>query len=221
MEEIQKFLEKIEWLRSSHPYGGACIRIMDGKTIYVDPSQISPEQMNYKADIILITHSHDDHFSMKTISNLIKSDTIIISPDDVNEKLSENDDKLNVFILKASESKLIGDIKITAIPAYSNSAHPRSSSWIGYIIEIEGHKIYHSGDSGLIEEMKVLNDIDIAFLTIRHPYMMSAKEIVEAVKIIQPKICVPIHWIEEERSEIDYIIKNCPRSTKLCILEMI
>ena len=66
-----------------------------------------------------------------------------------------------------------------------------------------------------------LKDIDIAFLTMRHPYQLGAKEFIQAVKKMQPKICVPIHWIEEERSQIDYIIQNCPNSINLKIMEMI
>ena len=77
--------------------------------------------------------------------------------------------------------------------------------------------MYHSGDSGLIPEMNNLRKIDVALLTVREPYMMSPKEVVQAVKIIKPKILIPIHWIDEEKSDIEYIIKNVAKSTRAII----
>ena len=62
--KLSEFLKKIEWLKSSHPYGSACIRINSEKTIYFDPANIPEESMKKKADLILLTHSHDDHFSI-------------------------------------------------------------------------------------------------------------------------------------------------------------
>jgi L-ascorbate metabolism protein UlaG (beta-lactamase superfamily) len=218
--EIQNLLKKIEWLKSSHPYGSACIRIKNNFIIYIDPSHLSNEQVQTKADLILITHSHDDHFSIDIVSKLSKMETIVICTEDVKEILSESKPNLKILTLKPNESKIIADIKITAFPAYSISAHPRSSSWLGYVLEVDGHRIYHSGDSGLMEEMNALNDIDIAFLTIRHPYMMSSDQFIQALETIKPKIAVPLHWIEEERSDIDYIVENCPKYTDLHVLEM-
>ena len=67
--------------------------------------------------------------------------------------------------------------------------------------------------------MKDLEDIDIAFLTVRESYMMSPNEVVQATKTFKPKILIPIHWIEEEKKDIEYILENSTESTKVIILE--
>ena len=127
----------------------------------------------------------------------------------------------NIFInpLKSNSSGLFLE-KIEAIPAYSTSAHPHTAGWIGYLIELDNVRIYHSGDSGLISEMNDLVNIDIFFVTVREPYMMSPKEVIQAINTFRPKIVIPIHWIEEEKEDINYIVNNSPESTKIIILEM-
>ncbi len=86
---LSEFLKKIEWLESDHPYGSACIRIDSEITIYVDPAKLSEENLKKKADLILMSHSHDDHFSIQTIENLVKPTTIIVCPYDCKEALLE------------------------------------------------------------------------------------------------------------------------------------
>ncbi|MFW9998578.1 MAG: MBL fold metallo-hydrolase [Candidatus Hodarchaeota archaeon] len=218
--QLIEFLEKIEWLESIHPYGSACIRINNEKTIYVDPANLSQANMKKKADLILLSHSHDDHFSIDTIKNLRKPSTIIVCPSDCEEVLMQEHIEFNIYTVKSSETLKLNKVKIITIPAYSTSAHPKSAGWIGYIIETNGFRIYHSGDSGLIPEMNNLENIDIAFLTVREPYMMSPKEVIQAIDAFNPKILIPIHWIMEEKADIDYIVENSPKTTKVITLKM-
>ena len=219
--KLSEFLKKVEWLKSSHPYGGACIRINSEKTIYIDPANLSEESTKKKADLILLTHSHDDHFSIETLEKLVKPTTIIVCPTDCEESLIHEHFEFNIYVIKPSERIKLNRVKIDAVPAYSSSAHPNSAGWVGYVIELNGFRIYHSGDSGLTPEMSSLKNIDIAFVTVREPYMMSPKEVIQSINEFKPKIIIPIHWIEEEKKDIDYIIKNAPESTKVIILELI
>ncbi len=218
--KLLEFLKKVEWLKSSHPYGSACIRINSEKTIYIDPANLSEENWKKKADFILLTHSHDDHFSIETLENIVKPTTIIVCPSDCEESLINEHFKFNIYVIKPSERVKLNRVKIEAIPAYSTSAHPNSAGWVGYVIELNGFRIYHSGDSGFTPEMSALKNIDIAFITVREPYMMSPKEVIQSINVFKPKIIIPIHWIEEEKEDIDYIIKNAPESTKAIILEL-
>jgi L-ascorbate metabolism protein UlaG (beta-lactamase superfamily) len=218
--KLSEFLKKVDWLKSSHPYGSACVRINSEKTIYFDPANLPEESMKKKADFILISHSHNDHFSVETLENLVKPTTIIVCPSDCAESLLHEHYDFNFYVIKPGESIKLNGVKIEVIPAYSSSAHPSSAGWVGYVIELDGFRIYHSGDSGLTPEMSALTNIDIAFVTVREPYMMSPKEVIHAINIFNPKIIVPIHWIEEEKNDIDYITKNAPESTKVIILEM-
>ncbi|MFX0038946.1 MAG: MBL fold metallo-hydrolase [Promethearchaeota archaeon] len=216
---LSEFLKKFEWLETHHPYGSACIRINSEIIIYFDPVNLSEENMKKKADIILLTHSHDDHFSVDTIENLVKPTTIIVCPFDCEEPLLQEHFDFNIYIVKPRDSIKLNQVKIEVVSAYSSSAHPDSEGWVGYIIEINGIRLYHSGDSGLIPEMRTLNDIDIAFVTIREPYMMSPKEVIQAINAFKPKVLIPIHWIEEEKDDINYIKKNSPESIKVVLLE--
>ncbi|MFW9827819.1 MAG: MBL fold metallo-hydrolase [Candidatus Thorarchaeota archaeon] len=217
--QLNKFLEKIEWLESSHPYGGACIRINNENVLYFDPSHLSEKNMKIKADLILITHSHEDHFSVKNLEKLVKPTTIIVCPEDCEEVLIQNHFTFNIYSMRSNESIKLHNIQIKTFPAYSSTAHPKSAGWLGYIIEVYGFKLYHSGDSGFISEMKNLKNIDIAFLTVRDPYMMSPKELVQAITAFKPKIIIPIHWIEVEKDDIYYIKDNAPKTTKVIILK--
>jgi L-ascorbate metabolism protein UlaG (beta-lactamase superfamily) len=218
--QLSEYLKKIEWLESTHPYGGACIRIVSEQTIYIDPAYISEEKIKHKADVILLTHSHEDHFSIDTLKKLVKPATTIVCPSDCEEALIHIPIDFKSKVIDSGEKIRIDHIEIKSIPAYSSSAHPKTARWIGYLIEIDGFRLYHSGDSGFISEMNDLENIDIAFLTVREPYMMSPNEVIQAVNAFKPKILIPIHWIEEERKDIDYIVKKSPELTKVIILEM-
>jgi len=217
--QLNEFLKKINWLESTHPYGSACIKINNQKVIYFDPSHLSEKNMETKADLILISHSHDDHFSVETLEKLVKPTTIIVCPSDCEIDLLNDDFDFNIYVIKSGESVKLYNIKINAFPAYSSTAHPNSAGWLGYTIEINDFLIYHSGDSGFIPEMSNLINIDIAFLTVREPYMMSPKEVIQAINAFKPKVLIPIHWIEEEKESIEYIVNNAPKSTKVIILE--
>jgi L-ascorbate metabolism protein UlaG (beta-lactamase superfamily) len=220
IETTDQMLKKIEWLGSGHPYGSACVRINGSKVIYFDPSGISDDQTRIKADLILITHCHDDHYSEATLKKLKKDSTrIVIVSGCAAEKDSDRSARITIA---AGETKKVDGIEITAVPAYSltSKAHPKSEGWVGYVVTIDGVRLYHSGDTSFIPEMKNLKDIDIAFFDVRGPYQMSGKEVIEAIHTIKPKVAIPIHWLKAEESDIEYIRKNAPSSTRVVILAM-
>jgi L-ascorbate metabolism protein UlaG (beta-lactamase superfamily) len=218
VEEIQK---KIQWLKSSHAYGSACVRITHGKVIYIDPSFLSSEQTRIKADLILVTHSHDDHFSIKTLQDLSKESTTIVTPKDCHDELIKASPGFKLITLSPGENTTVDDVTIEAVPAYNleSSAHPRSKDWLGYIISIEEVRIYHSGDTSFIPEMKELNNIDIAIVTVRNQYMMNGKQVVDAIATFRPRVVIPVHWLPPEEADIRYIKEHAPSGIKILILE--
>lgn len=220
-DNVTDIQNKIAWLKSIHAYGSACVRITHGNLIYFDPSCLSGDQTKIKADIILITHSHDDHFSIKTLQALSKESTTIIAPKDCQDELSKAFPGLKITVLSPGDKVNVDDMSIQAIPSYNleSSAHPRTKNWVGYIITIEGVRIYHSGDTSFVPEMRELKNIDIAILTVRDRYMMNGKQVVEAITSFKPKVVVPVHWLEAEKSEIQYIKENAPLNTKVLLLE--
>jgi L-ascorbate metabolism protein UlaG (beta-lactamase superfamily) len=183
--KVINMLEKINWL------GHSSFRIMANLIIYVDPWKVNEV---IKADIILITHSHFDHMSIPDINNLIKEKTIIVAPNSAKEELSEI--KCEIKFMKAGEKINVKGIPIESVPAYNNDRdyHPKSKGWLGYVIEMDGERIYFAGDTDFISEMKDLKNIDIAFLPISGTYTMDVKEAVEAALEIHPKYVIPTHY---------------------------
>jgi L-ascorbate metabolism protein UlaG (beta-lactamase superfamily) len=211
----------IEWLNSSHAYGSACVRITHGKVIYIDPSHLSNEQTRIKADLILVTHSHDDHFYITTIQELCKGSTTIVTPKDCHDEFIKASPGFKVKALSPGENATVDDMSIEAVPAYNlgSSAHPRSKGWLGYIVTIGGVRIYHSGDTSFIPEMNELNNIDIAIVTVRNHYMMNGKQVVEAITSFRPKVVIPVHWLPPEESDIRYIKEHAPSGIEVLILD--
>lgn len=167
------------------------------KKIFIDPFKIK-DNITDRADLILITHSHYDHCSPKDISKLLKEKTIIVCPADCNSKLNRIQRTLDIRIIEPNRKMNIEDVLVETIPAYNinKSFHKREYHWLGYIIKVGKVSIYHSGDTDLIPEMKELKNknIDIALLPVGGIYTMNSEEASEAVKIINPKIAVPMHY---------------------------
>jgi L-ascorbate metabolism protein UlaG (beta-lactamase superfamily) len=178
---IEDFAKKIVWL------GHDGFRIDASKTIYIDPFQISsgPE-----ADLILITHEHFDHCSPDDVTKVQKPETVIITEKDSVPKLSGD-----VREIKPGESLTVDDVKIEAVPSYNTDKnfHPQANGWLGFIVEIDGVRIYHAGDTDVISEMKELS-VDIALLPVSGTYVMTSEQAVNAALDINPKLAIPMHY---------------------------
>lgn len=181
ISEIQDFAKKIAWL------GHDGFRIDTQKTIYFDPFQIKggPE-----ADLILISHEHHDHCSPEDISKIQSAHTVIITEENSANKLSGD-----VRIMNPGESFTIDDINIETIPAYNTekSFHPKTNNWLGFIVECEGTRVYHAGDTDFIPEMRDLQ-VDIALIPVSGTYVMDAEQAIKATLAINPKLAVPMHY---------------------------
>lgn len=177
---INAVKEKIHWL------GHDGFRIDADKTIYIDPYQIQPGK---KADILLITHAHSDHCSPADVAKIQKPDTIIITEKESSEQLVGD-----IRILKPGDTLSFNDIKIEAVPAYNTNKHfhPKAKGWLGFIVEFDGVRIYHTGDSDFIPEMNQIKT-DIALLPVSGTYVMTATEAVAAALAIAPKLAIPMH----------------------------
>ena len=162
-------------------------------TIFIDPFKVS-EDVKEKADIILITHPHPDHNSKQDIEKVKKSTTKFIAS---HKCLEMGEYKHEVS--KPGFVTSFGDISIKAVPAYNLREdrlkfHPKSEDWVGYIIDVDGTRIYHAGDTDFIPEMGMLKDIDIALLPMGGTYTMEMEEAIEAANRIGPSVVVPMHY---------------------------
>ncbi|MGB9677401.1 MAG: MBL fold metallo-hydrolase, partial [Candidatus Ratteibacteria bacterium] len=146
-----------------------------------------------------ITHSHYDHFSPEDINKIIDNNSVIIGPHDIF--------KIRTGIkkeIKPGQEIDLNWVKIKGVPAYNinKNFHPKGNNWCGYIIEIEGNKIYIAGDTDFIPEMKNIV-ADIVILPIGGTYTMTAEEAANAVNTIKPKIAIPYHFGDIVGSEKD------------------
>jgi len=182
---------KISWL------GHDAFRLKNSKTIYFDPYEISNGD---KADIVFITHEHFDHMSINDLKKIITQQTIIVAPSICGSELRKLKVK-EIKLVKPGDKITIDGVETIAIPAYNTNKfrspgrvfHPKEDGRVGYIVLFDGVKIYHAGDTDLIPEMKDLQP-DIALIPVSGTYVMTADEAAEAVKIIKPKIAIPMHY---------------------------
>ncbi|MBO4878179.1 MAG: MBL fold metallo-hydrolase [Ruminococcus sp.] len=167
------------------------IRIDEGIIIYCDPFRITEEK--HDADIILITHSHFDHFSPEDISKVMKPDTVIVCPKSVKEA---DDTGLDVIRVSTDEVLEVKGIKLETVPAYNKLKpfHPKSNGWVGYIISSPEHgRIYIAGDTDMTDENSRVK-CDIAMLPAGGTYTMNARKAADLANTICPKYAIPIHY---------------------------
>lgn len=174
-------LERIRW------YGHDAFRIDLGKIVYTDPYQIRHED---KADVILVSHEHHDHCSPEDIRRLSGPNTVVVAAKECSAKLG----KKAVYLEPGGVTNVDG-IEIAAVPAYNigKSFHPKSKDGVGFVITVNGEKLYFAGDTDRIPEMKQL-DVDIALLPVSGVYVMSADEAAEAVVDMSAKCVIPMHY---------------------------
>jgi len=189
----------LQWL------GHASFRISEGDTvIYVDPWKLKSSP--HDATVVLVSHSHYDHYSAKDIAAVSGPDTKLIAAADV---ISAENTGQPMSPGQTIESP---GVRITGVPAYNPNKqfHPKANNWVGFIVEVGSKRIYYAGDTDLTKEMKALTNIDVALLPVGGTYTMNAAEAAEAVKNIKPKQAVPYHWgdIVGDRSNAEQFAKT-------------
>jgi L-ascorbate metabolism protein UlaG (beta-lactamase superfamily) len=185
-------LDALEWL------GHSGFRIAAGRgTIYIDPYRVTGGP---KADLILVTHGHYDHFSPRDIEVLSHDRTVVVGPPSVAERLAGR--VRSIAPGEEIEPDLLPGVTVRAIAAYNTSKrdpagnvfHPREAGGVGYEVRVRGERVYHSGDTDVIPEMDAVAGVDVALLPVSGVYVMTAGEAAEAARRIQPRVAVPMHW---------------------------
>ncbi len=190
---------RLTWL------GHASVKITGSSaTVYIDPWKIVPKD---PADLVLLTHDHYDHYSESDIQALMGDSTRVVAPMST---------PLVTDLIAPGGTISIGDITIRAVPAYNldKAFHPRANGWVGYVVSLDGKKIYHPGDTDRIPEMKGLL-VDAAFIPVGGTYTMDAKEAAEAINDMQTSYAIPIHY-----GDIVGTRKDAEQFSKLCSCEV-
>ncbi len=170
----------------------------DGLTLYVDPVGGADAFSAYPSpDLILITDIHGDHFNLETLQALETAKAKIIVPQDVADQLPEQFAP-QVDVLNNGDEKERFGVRIEAIPMYNlreeaKNFHEKGRG-NGYVLTKKGMRIYFSGDTEDIPEMRALENIDKAFVCMNLPYTMTVEKAAEAVLEFKPKTVYPYHY---------------------------
>ena len=182
----------------------------DSTVVHVDPySKVANYSALPDADLVLITHHHQDHLDTAALNQVLKQGTVILGSQTVAGSVKD------AIVMKNGDSKTIKGVGINAVPAY-NIVHKRDNGQPfhpkgegnGYIIIIKGKKIYIAGDTENIPEMKQFKEIDIAFLPVNLPYTMTPEMAADAARAIRPKILYPYHYGDTEIPRLTELLKN-------------
>lgn len=166
--------------------------IVMGKNVWIDPFQITVTEP--KADVLFITHAHGDHLSVADMSKIVTANTIVVGPPDCIASAPVPENKK--MAVAPGQTITVEGIEVEVVPAYNigKPFHPRENNWVGYVLQVGDHRVYHAGDIDRIPELKNIH-ADVAFVPVGGTYTMNAAEAAAAVsEDLKPKLAVPIHY---------------------------
>ena len=180
--------------------GHSGFSIKGNKNIVIDPYNVSDNVD--KADIVLITHCHYDHCSIRDIEKVMKPGTIVIGTPDCQSKITKLNDVDMQIVEVGDKIELPGSVKIETIAAYNKDKeyHPKSEGWVGYLIKIGNTIIYHAGDTDFIPEIQKLSGYGkkenefIALLPVSGKSVMDPEDAAEAASVLSADLTIPMHY---------------------------
>ena len=210
--EVDVFKTKSGKELKFHALVHASIRIeYNGRQIMIDPvTKLGNRTIDYstmpKADYIFVTHEHGDHFDKGALKQLTGSQTQLIT----NKRCAELYGSGQVMA-NGDKKTIADDITVEAVPAYNTTEgrtqfHPKGRD-NGYILTIDGLRIYIAGDTEDIPEMTAIKDIDIAFMPCNQPYTMTPDQLISAAKTVKPKVLFPYHYGQTNVKDIPSQLK--------------
>lgn len=186
-----------------HPVNHASLALSGGgKIIYADPVGDGDRYSDLpKPDLILITHEHGDHYNPGTVGGLIGDNTKIIANPAVHGMLPAELKAISTSLGNGDSGEVAG-VSVDAIPAYNMTEdrkkfHPEGRD-NGYILTLDGVRIYIAGDTEDIPEMRTLTDIGLAFIPMNLPFTMDIEQAASAVIEFAPKVIYPYHYGESD-----------------------
>ena len=211
--EIDTFTTKSGKTVKIHALVHASMRIeYDGKEIEIDPvTKLGDKTINYaampKADYIFITHEHFDHLDTAAIKLLTGDNTRLITNQSCAEMLGCGTVMANGDVLQLAD-----DFTVEVVPAYNTTEghlqfHPKGRD-NGFILTLDGLRIYIAGDTEDIPEMADIKDIDVAFMPCNQPYTMTIEQLVNAAHIIKPRVLFPYHYGQTDVMGIPSLLEN-------------
>lgn len=192
--------------------------------IYIDPTGGANAFKGLQApDIIVITDIHGDHMDSKTIEAINSKNATLIVPQAVADKLPATMDKQKMVILNNGDEKTLEGIKFEAIPMYNlpeeaTASHTKGRG-NGYVLTIGGKRMYISGDTEDIEEMRALKNIDVAFVCMNLPYTMDVTQAASGVLAFKPRIVIPYHYRGQDVNVFKKLVNEGNKDIEVKLLE--
>jgi L-ascorbate metabolism protein UlaG (beta-lactamase superfamily) len=196
-----------------HPINHATFAMAwNNSTIYVDPvGGASAFSALPAPNLVLITDIHGDHLSADTLNAVVKGETAIVAPKAVADMLPENL-RAKVTVLANGETKSIKGVSIEAVPMYNTTPerlqYHTKGRGNGYVVTLGGKRVYISGDTEDIPEMRALKNIDVAFVCFNLPYTMTEEQAASAVRDFSPKIVYPYHYRGSDIAKFKKLVGN-------------
>ena len=185
-------------------------------TVYFDPFQL--REARHDADFILITHDHYDHFSPEDIGKVSKAETVLVVPEKMAAKAKEAKAMVKrIETVTPGISRNIDGLEFETVPSYNVGKvfHPKSAGWVGYIMCVDGKRIYVAGDTDANEDVRQVK-CDIALIPIGGTYTMDAKQAAEFINTIRPQIAIPTHYgsIVGSKKDAEVFLKHVDPSVE-------
>ena len=183
-------------------------------TLVIDPfltgnqlAPVKPEEIR-GVDLVLVTHLHDDHVG-DAVAIALANDASIVGSYDLVTELQKREPKVKVVGMNIGGTYLYKDVRITLV--HATHVAPLGTA-TGFVIRRDKISLYHAGDTGLFSDMELFAKrygINVAMLPIGGYYTMDIPDAVEAVKMIKPKIAIPMHYNTFPEIEADpYVFKR-------------
>jgi L-ascorbate metabolism protein UlaG (beta-lactamase superfamily) len=186
---VEKWLGKLHWLgHDSFVYDGPPV-------IYFDPWRLGEEDLP-AADLVLVSHEHGDHCSPDDVARVSGPGTVVIASQTAASQLAGD-----VRVMCPGDEMAVGEVTVEAVAAYNvnkfrspgNPFHPPAALHNGYVVAVDGVRVYFAGDTDYVPEMAGV-ECDVALLPVSGTYVMTAQEAAEAAKVIRPQVAVPMHY---------------------------
>jgi len=191
---------RIVWL------GHSAFLLEGSKRVLIDPfitgnpmAPVSAEDI--KADVILVTHGHGDHLG-DAVEIAKRNNALIVCIHELSRILAKRD--VETMGMNIGGSAFSSGIRVTMVPALHSADFEDENGEIiscgapvGFVVEMDGVKVYHTGDTGLFMDMKLIGELyepDVMLVPIGDFYTMGIREAVKAVELVRPKVAIPMHY---------------------------
>jgi len=174
-------------------------------TLYIDPWQIDGEP--HDGDVVLISHGHYDHLSREDIRSVMKEDGRVLASEDAVKELGFGE------VILPGQTVEVAGLRVTGHRAYNEAKefHPKENNWLGFLLEMDGKKIYYAGDTDVIEESEQLQELDLLLVPVGGTFTFDAEQAAETSNRLKPRKAIPYHWGEVvgNRKDATKFAKKC------------